>query len=124
MFVSLQLMALLLTVSSEPIKITRGPQTTNASVDSSATFYCQAEGTFSPPIWNINRRDYRISDLPLYHEYFPEQYLRVFPIVSWMNGSVYYCYYITYVDGEFRTVQSNHATLLISSLVGRYNNYI
>ena len=77
MFFLLQLTTLLFSMASPAaIKITEGPRTvTNASVGGSVTFACKAEGTLSAPIWSINRKDYRISDLPLYHEYFLEQSL-------------------------------------------------
>lgn len=77
-------------------------------------FKCITEGTVSPPDWDINGRDYRVTELPLYHEYHSEGYLEITPITLSMNNSIYFCYYKPYVDGRFVTIESDHATLVIS----------
>ena len=97
------------------IEIIEGPlSVTNASVGGTVNFKCVTDGAASPPIWNINLMNYRVSDLPLSHEYYSEGYLEIFPITLPMNNSVYYCFYKPYVNGGFTKVKSENATLLIS----------
>ena len=97
------------------LKIIEGPQSvTNASVGGTVDYKCIAEGTASPPNWNINGEDYRVTELPLNHEYHSEGYLEITPITLSMNNSIYYCYYTPYVDGDFIRIESEHAYLLIS----------
>lgn len=104
------------------LKIIEGPQSVkNASVGGAVEFKCITEGAASPPIWNINGEDYRVTELPLNHEYhYSEGYLEITPITLSMNNSIYYCYYKPYVDGEFIRIESEHATLLISPPGKRY----
>lgn len=76
-------------------------------------FKCITEGTTSPPSWNINGRDYRMTELPLNHKYYSEGYLEITQISLAINNSEYYCFYEPYIDGVFIRIESVHATLLI-----------
>lgn len=99
----------------DSITIIDGPKSvTNASVDGSVDFNCITEGAASPPIWNINGRDYRVTELPLNHKYYSEGYLEITPISLSMNNSMYFCYYLSYIDGVFVIIKSENATLVIS----------
>lgn len=96
------------------VKITEGPQSvTNASVGGTVDFYCITEGATSPPNWVIDGKDYRVTELPLDYKYY-EGYLEITSITLSMNNSVYSCYYMTYSDGAFVKIESEHATLVIS----------
>ena len=81
-------------------------------------FKCSAKGAVLPPGWNINGTDYRVTELPLNHKYYPEGYLEITPISLSLNNSIYYCFYLSYIEGSSDRIESKNATLVISTPQG------
>lgn len=84
-------------------------------------FDCQISDPLVSPRWNINGRDYRISDLPLGHEYV-SQMLIIYPVKASMNNSVYYCYVFDSTSEGVVEVKSSRAMLIIPPLHTEYSS--
>lgn len=106
--------------------ITRSPQTiSNATLGSTVRFECQINSTSLFPQWNINGRDYIVTDLPLGYEFKSVSYSKVLivsPVEQAMNNSVYYCFLFVPTPEGLVTVNSSQAMLIIVPLHSGYSS--
>ena len=99
------------------LQITSSPQTvSNATLGSTVRFECQTSTASALPEWNINGRDYRVTELPLGYRYesiLNSKVLIVSPVEIAMNNSVYYCVLTFYTPEGYVRVESERAMIII-----------
>lgn len=102
------------------VQITSSPQTvTNATLGSTVRFECQTSTTSAIPGWNINGKDYRVTELPLGYDFESIQNSKVLivsPVEIAMNNSVYFCYLTYFANEEHKRTESERATMVIQAL--------
>ena len=113
-----------LKINSGAVQISHGPVTVpNATLGGRAEFECKVSGTSEHPSWNINGQNYQTVYLPFGHSYDRNNYILVVsPVQQYMNNSVYYCLFVCFINGNFITIRSDSARLIIKQNASKFTN--
>ena len=117
------------TASTVGVQINFSPQSiSNAPLGGTARFNCILSSETAYPAWNINGKDYLVTDLPLGYMYTfsSDSYsneLIVGPLNMAMNNSCYYCYVINYQGRRQESAQAK-LTIIQTHIMDTYSTTI